>query len=164
LKKARLTKGFTPAKDYNAIEYPPAGRFGVAICYEVIFPAMVRKISNLGTDFLVTITNDSWFGDTSAPHQHVDQVAMRAIELRRSFARAANTGISCVVDATGKVRSETETYVRTYAVDEIQTLSIRSIYSRIGDLFVYLMITALALCGIIAFRNRGKAKGELHVR
>ena len=152
LKEARLTKGFSVAGAYNAIEYPPInGNFGVAICYEIIFPAMVRKIANLNTDFLVTITNDSWFGDTSAPHQHVDQVAMRAIENRRSFARAANTGISCVVDATGRVRNETKTYVRTMIVDQIQTISIRSVYSKIGDLLIYIFILFAIACELSAY-------------
>ena len=154
LKKARLTAGFTPGEDFNSIEYPPAGRFGVVICYETIFPALVRKIANLDTNFLVTITNDSWFGDTSAPHQHVDQVAMRAIEMRRSFARAANTGISCVVDATGRVRNQTGTYVRASIVDEIQTLNIRSVYAVIGDAFIYLLIGLWAVAAVIAIRKK----------
>ncbi len=162
LKKARLTKGFSPAKGYNSIPYPPVnGAFGVAICYEIIFPAMVRKIANLDTDFLVTITNDSWFGDTSAPHQHVDQVAMRAIENRRSFARAANTGISCVVDATGRVRGQTVTYARTQTVDKIKTISIRSVYSKIGDLLVYLFIVLGVGLEIITFLKRRKKGGEV---
>lgn len=154
LKKARLTAGFTPGEEFNSIEYPPAGRFGVVICYETIFPALVRKIANQNTSFLITVTNDSWFGDTSAPHQHVDQVAMRAIEMRRSFARAANTGISCVVDATGKVRNQTRTYVRTSFVDEIQTMNIRSIYARIGDTFIYVLIFCWCGATVIAIRKK----------
>jgi apolipoprotein N-acyltransferase len=143
LEKARLTAGFQTVDDYTALPHPK-GNFGVAICYEVVFPAMVRKIANLGTDFLVTITNDAWFGNTSAPYQHVDQVAMRAIETRRSFARAANTGITCVVDPTGVVRSATEPYTRTYVVDTIQTMSIRSVYAIIGDVLVYLCLALIA--------------------
>jgi apolipoprotein N-acyltransferase len=161
LEKARLTKGFSASDQYTPIEYPPGGRFGVAICYEVIFPAMVRKIANLGTDFMVTITNDSWFGDTSAPHQHVDMVAMRAIENRRSFARAANTGISCVVDATGQVRGQTKTYVRAHLTEDIQTISIRSIYSRIGDLFI--LIAGIFLAGCTAWGVWKRKKGAKHV-
>ena len=158
LEKARLTAGFTPATDYATINFPPAGNFGVAICYEVIFPGLVRKIANLGTEFLVTITNDSWFGNTSAPHQHVDMVAMRAIEMRRSFARAANTGISCTVSATGKVFNATVPYTRAYVVDEIKTLNISTIYAKIGDAFVYAMLAFLGLCASIALVKKVQAK------
>lgn len=154
LEKARLTAGFRPAEQYTKMEYP-GGSFSIAICYEIIFPAMVRTIANQGTDFLVTITNDSWFGNTSAPHQHVDQVAMRAIELRRSFARAANTGVSCFVDPTGKVRRETPVYTRAYEVDTIQTMSGHSVYARIGDVFVYVILGFFGVLGGMAiFRKR----------
>ena len=163
LKKARITAGFTPSSEYNTIHYPPAGNFGVAICYEVIFPGLVRKICNLGTTFMVTITNDSWFGDTSAPHQHVDQVAMRAIELRRSFARAANTGISCVVDATGRVRNETPTYTRTYVVDSIRTMDFDTVYARIGDAFVYVLILLLGIGAVLAVMKKISSKEKSHV-
>ena len=75
--------------------------FGVAICYEVIFPDLVRRLAAEGAAFLVTLTNDAWFGSTVAPYQHFAMVVFRAVEHRLAFARAANTGISGVIAPTG---------------------------------------------------------------
>ena len=77
------------------------------------------------------------------------------------FARAANTGISCVVDATGRVRGQTVTYARTQTVDKIKTISIRSVYSKIGDLLVYLFIVLGVGLEIITFLKRRKKGGEV---
>ena len=74
-----------------------------AICYEIVYPDLVRRFVAGGSELLTTITNDAWFGDTSAPHQHFAQASMRAIENGRYLVRAANTGISGVVDPYGRV-------------------------------------------------------------
>ncbi len=74
-----------------------------AICYEIIYPNLVRQFTSAGSELLTTITNDSWFGATSAPYQHFAQASMRAIENGRFLVRAANTGISGIVDPYGHV-------------------------------------------------------------
>ncbi len=79
-------------------------RLGPAICFEVVFPAEVAEQVRAGATVLVTVTNDAWYGDTSAPHQHFRAVRFRAAETRRPFLRAAITGISAVVEADGSVR------------------------------------------------------------
>ena len=78
-------------------------KFGVVICYEVIFPDLVREFAAHGADFMVTITNDAWFGQSAAPYQHFGMVVLRAVENRRAFARAANTGISGFIDPHGRI-------------------------------------------------------------
>src|SRR5262249_18325828 len=75
-------------------ELLPIGRRrpSTAICYEIVYPELVRQFVRRGSELLTTITNDAWFGRTSAPHQHFAQAAMRAIEEGRYLVRAANTG------------------------------------------------------------------------
>ena len=94
----------------GAVDQPlfadPAGGvppFGMAICYEIVFPDHVRRQAMRGAEFLATITNDAWFGDTFAPRQHFSMARMRAVENRRYLVRAANTGISGIVDPWGRV-------------------------------------------------------------
>ena len=69
-----------------------------AICYEIIYPDFVRQSVRSGSELLTTITNDAWFGPSSAPSQHFEQASMRAIEEGRYLVRSANTGISGIVD------------------------------------------------------------------
>ena len=77
--------------------------FGVAICYEVIYPQLIAAQVRRGATFLTTITNDAWFGRTSAPAQHFAMAVVRAAETRRWLVRAANTGISGIVSPQGEV-------------------------------------------------------------
>jgi apolipoprotein N-acyltransferase len=81
--------------------------FGVAICYEIIYPHLVAEQVRAGATFLTTITNDAWFGVSGAPSQHFAMAVMRAAESRRWLLRAANTGISGLVDPGGRVLQAT---------------------------------------------------------
>ncbi|MFH1177880.1 MAG: apolipoprotein N-acyltransferase [Acidobacteriota bacterium] len=98
----REVGSFTPGR--SALPLPgPAGPTGVAICYEVAFPALVAAEVELGATVLTTITNDGWYGDSAAPRQHLALAILRAAETRRYLVRAANTGISAVIDPYGRV-------------------------------------------------------------
>src|SRR5207247_2622711 len=77
---------------------------GVLICYEDVVPALTRRFVAGGADFLVNVTNDAWFGRTSAPYQHLAQATLRAVENRVPLVRVANTGISAVVEPDGRIR------------------------------------------------------------
>jgi apolipoprotein N-acyltransferase len=81
-------------------------KIGMSICYEVVFPSEVADLVQAGATMLVTITNDAWYGDTSAPWQHFRAARFRAAENRRPLLRAAITGVSAYVAADGSVRAE----------------------------------------------------------
>ena len=122
---------------------------GAAICYEVIYPGLVRGFVTRGSRLLTTLTNDAWYGPTAAPHQHFQQATMRAIELGRYLVRAANTGISGVVDPYGRVVASTPLFERRLLAADVRLLDARTLYSRTGDVLAYacLVVTALALWG-----------------
>lgn len=97
----------------------PKGRFAVLICFESVYPALVRDFVNRGVNFLVNITNDGWFGKTHGPFQHARIAVFRAIENRMAIARCANTGISMFVDPYGRVKKPTRIFVRNIVIDQI---------------------------------------------
>jgi apolipoprotein N-acyltransferase len=118
-----------------------------AICYEVIFPSLIRQFVNGGSELLTTITNDAWYGRSSAAYQHWEQASMRSIEGGRYLARAANTGISGFVDPYGRVLASAGLFEQAMLVEDLRFITERTIYSRIGDLAAWLSLalTAAAL-------------------
>ncbi|MFC1770105.1 apolipoprotein N-acyltransferase, partial [Nitrospirota bacterium] len=129
------------------------GKFSTLICYEIIFPHLVRKHFREGGDFMVTITNDAWFGQTPGPQQHFNMAVMRAVENRKPVIRAANTGISGFIDSNGKVLSSTDLFDRTVLHDTVYTDSTLTFYTKFGDLFVYLC-TILTVIFLLDFRRK----------
>lgn len=115
-------------------------QFGVAICFEVIFPNLVREFAASGANFLVTITNDAWFGDTVAPFQHFAMVVFRAVENRMAFARAANTGISGFIAPNGKILEATPLFTERFVRGTIPLTTGGSFYTRFGDVFSWTCI------------------------
>jgi apolipoprotein N-acyltransferase len=101
-----------------------------------------------GSELVTTITNDAWFGDTSAPYQHFAQAAMRAIEEGRYLVRAANTGISGIVDPYGRVVAETPVYQQTVLVGDARFLRTSTFYARHGDVLVYASV--VLVIGLLA--------------
>jgi apolipoprotein N-acyltransferase len=121
-----------------------------AICYEIVYPNLVRQGVARGGELLTTITNDAWFGRTSAPHQHFAQASMRAIENGRYLVRAANTGISGIVDPYGRVLARSAIFEPAVIVGRARLLTEKTVYTRIGDAFAYacLLGTAVLLIGV----------------
>lgn len=124
------------------------GKIATPICFESIFPAISRKFVQKGAQLLITVTNDAWFKRTKALPQHFTKGVFRAVENRRFFVQAANTGISGVISPHGKiiVRSSIEKEQILYA--EVALSDDKTIYARFGDWLVYLaaffLSTALA--------------------
>jgi apolipoprotein N-acyltransferase len=128
----------------------PEGRFGVLICYEGIFPDLTRRFVADGADFLVNITNDAWYGRTAAPRQHLIQATFRAIENRVPLVRAANTGISAIVDPDGRLRWQGPLFEMVAHVEEIRWTGVRTFYTRFGDVFV-------GLCALVTLAGLWRA-------
>lgn len=130
-------------------------RLSVAVCYEVVFPWHGLLAARAGSELLTTITNDAWYGTTSAPHQHFEQARVRAVETGRYLVRSANTGISAIVDPYGRVIARTGLFETTTLVGDVRWRNAPTVYMRIGDSFVYacLAITVLALG--LTFRTSG---------
>ena len=128
---------FRPGKGFYPLTID-GHRLGVLICYEAIFPEAARDYKRKGAELLVNITNDAWFGRTSAPYQHLSMTVFRAIENRLYLVRAANTGISAIIDPTGEILSRTGLFERTVLKGEVKIIDERTFYAAYGDLFVYL--------------------------
>ena len=118
-----------------------------AICYEIIYPALARSFVRQGSELLTTITNDAWYGRTAAPHQHFQQATMRAIEQGRYLVRAANTGISGVVDPYGRVLARSALFETMTMTEEVRLLRGLTLYGRMGDLLAYLCLV-LTVTGV----------------
>lgn len=131
--------GFSAGGDLRPLSHPRAA-FGVTICYEAVFPALVRSIRKAGAQFLVNITNDGWFLDTSAPEQHLAANVLRAVETRAHVVRAANTGISCIVEPSGRVQGRLDLLARGVLRGRVVPDSLQSPYVRWGDWFAWLCV------------------------
>jgi len=124
-----------------------------AICYEIVYPDLVRQFVRGGSELLATITNDAWFGRTSAPYQHFAQASMRAVEEGRYLVRSANTGISGIVDPYGRVLRESSIYERAVILGEARYLHASTFYQRHGDVFAYSCL-ALTIAMLLASVSR----------
>ena len=117
--------GVTAGEAPRAVEVPlpgPGGRrlsAGVPICYELLFPDLVRRFVRDGAELLLAITNDAWYGRTGAPYQFLAITALRSAETGLWTARAANTGVSAIIDGRGRVRSETRIFERAWLVADV---------------------------------------------
>lgn len=169
----------TPGAAPRAVVLPgsggerPALRAGVPICYELIFPDLVRRFAADGAGILLAVTNDAWYGRTGAPHQFLAMTAVRSAETGLFTVRAANTGISAIIDADGRVRERSRLFEEAVIVAEVPVLQtatraattdgsmpgaasgpVGTFYARFGDVFAWSCILG-ALSGLMGARARG---------
>jgi apolipoprotein N-acyltransferase len=161
---------FSSGPDHNPLD-SSAGRLGLLICYEAIFPEIARETVDRGAQLLVNITNDSWYGFSSAPYQHLAIARMRAIETGRYLLRAANTGVSAVFDPVGRELGRIPVGLVTTSRDRAQPdelvppaqltrgvalLDGRTVYVALGDLFAWLcLLLSAGLLGWSFWSGRG---------
>ena len=152
---APLVQRFIPFSQGESGVMLPVGshRASTSICYEVVFPSLVRDAVNEGSELLTTITNDGWYGRSSAPFQHFELASMRAIEHGRYLARAANTGISGVIDPYGRVIARSSIFEQVGMVEDARFLTARTVYANVGDVAAYASIV-LTLAALAAIRPR----------
>ena len=126
------------------------------ICFEGIFPDFVRRFVKKGGRFIITVTNDSWFGKTFCPYQHLMLHVWRTIENRTPMFRCANTGISAFIDLTGKIQSQTKIFKEEILVDKVSIINQRTFYTLYGNVFLYGLMGLLALFALMNFFIRIK--------
>jgi apolipoprotein N-acyltransferase len=147
---------FSPGARVNTLPLGDAS-VSTAICYEVVYPDLIREGVLEGSELLTTITNDAWFGRSSAPWQHFNMAAMRAIEQGRYLVRSANTGVSGVVDPYGRVLMASDLFVEGAWTADVRLLDGLTIYARTGDLIVWLSI-AVTVVALLPLGRRTKAR------
>jgi len=125
---------FTPGNSEKPITCQN-GEIGLLICYESIFPDLAREVVKNGATLLINLTNDAWYGDSSAPWQQLAMVVFRAVENRRGLARAANTGISCFIDPLGRITNSSPLFERYTITADMPMMGLITPYTRYGYLF-----------------------------
>ncbi|MCC6142014.1 MAG: apolipoprotein N-acyltransferase [Nitrospira sp.] len=153
-----LTPKATMREDGTSVPSRPL-KFGIAICYEVIFPDLIRQLANNGAEFLVTITNDGWFGNSSAPAQHFSMVVFRSVENHLAFARSANTGITGAIDPYGRILHATGLFTEGAIQATIPVWQPRTFYSRHGDVFAY---SCVIICALLCLISLLRPKEPVH--
>ncbi|MDD5722453.1 MAG: apolipoprotein N-acyltransferase [Syntrophales bacterium] len=129
-------------------------KIGALICYEGIFPEISREHRLKGAGLLVNITNDAWYGNTSAPYQHLTMAIFRAIENRIYMVRAANTGISAIVNSSGEIVSETGLFERAVLCGAVKFTHHSTFYSRYGNIFACFCIGFLLIGSLVSLRRK----------
>ena len=142
---------FTPGNAYG-VGKVPEGSFGVFICYEAIFPAQVREYTSHGAQLLINISNDGWFGRSSAPAQHLMMARVRAVENRRWLLRDTNNGFTASIDPYGRVIAELPTDVRSELDAPYDFRTGLTPYVRFGDWFAWLCVIVSLSLLIFAWR------------
>ncbi|MGE4357168.1 MAG: apolipoprotein N-acyltransferase [Candidatus Omnitrophota bacterium] len=136
---------YSRGKEYKVFAFPSLPdicHFSVLICFEDIFPDLTRRFVKKGAEFLINITEDGWYGKTSASFQHLQALVFRAVENRRYMVRAANTGYSCVINPQGRIISELKDdrgeklFISGVHTSEIFPNSEITFYNRFGDWFI----------------------------
>lgn len=120
-------------------------KIGALICYEMIFSYLARSAAQNGAQLLINVTNDAWYGKTSAPHQHFSMAVFRAVETRRALVRSANTGISGFIDPLGRILSQSALFEDAVLVADVPLMDGQTFYVKRGDFFAL----ACTLAGVI---------------
>jgi apolipoprotein N-acyltransferase len=152
---------FVPGSGYR-IAQTPVGGIGVFICYEAIFPQLVRRLVAAGAGVLVNISNDAWYGDSAAAYQHLEMARLRAIENRRYLLRATDDGVTTLIDPYGRVLERLPRYRQMVLPARYNFETRQTFYTAHGDVFAWLcvVITTLTLAGLSLRHPDGNGLGE----
>ncbi|MCP1313831.1 MULTISPECIES: apolipoprotein N-acyltransferase [unclassified Halomonas] len=142
----------------DAVQVPmQAGdlRIGNAICYEIIYPQLVARRA-LESDVIVTISNDTWFGASIGPHQHLQMARLRALENGRFVLRATSNGITAIIDAQGDIVARAPQFEATALLGEFQAMQGQTPFTRLGSLPAWLLALLMSVAGIVVGRRTHK--------
>jgi apolipoprotein N-acyltransferase len=153
------SKGMDSVLLASPIASGDSARVYAMICYESVYPSLVRSFVARGANVMTIVTNDGWYGRTAGPIQHQQFAVLRAIENRRAIARSANTGISCFIDEYGSVDQRTRWYEEASIVGEIPLIETQSFYTRYGDWFAMLCLGVSAMTLLAVGVQRMRKKG-----
>jgi apolipoprotein N-acyltransferase len=145
---------FTPGTQYSVGRLPD-GNFGTFICFEAVFPDLVRHFTANGAELLINISNDGWFGRSGAPAQHLMMARVRAVENRRWLLRDTNNGFTVSVDPYGRIAAALPTDIRGQLDAPYDFRSDLTLYTRFGDWWAWAcVIASIALIAISFFASR----------
>ena len=131
----------------------------ILICFEVIFPELARNQTKAGAALLINLTNDAWFGMTSAPYQHLSMSVFRAVENRRLLIRAANTGISAFISPCGEILSRGPLFKKELLIQQVRPdPGLRGYYTSLGYLFPLCLsfICLIKIFFILCYKRKTK--------
>jgi apolipoprotein N-acyltransferase len=152
---------FVPGTGYR-VAHTQDGTIGVFICYEDIFPQLVRRLTFEGAGVLVNISNDAWYGDSAAAFQHLEMARLRAIENHRFLLRATNDGITVLIDPYGRILERLSRHETQVLAGDFGYLTGRTFYTAYGDVFAWLCVAATAaLILAVAAGGYASPRGDL---
>jgi apolipoprotein N-acyltransferase len=152
-KLSAATGDFVSGDDHAPIK-TDIGNIGILICYEGAFPYITIDTVRAGAQVLVNLTNDAWYDRTSAPFQHFAFYIFRAIETDRYLLRAANTGISAIIDPQGRVDAKTPIFTEEVLKGSFATKDTKTFYVRYGDYLIILAFLTLVVAVIVGWRGK----------
>jgi apolipoprotein N-acyltransferase len=136
-------------------------KLAVLICYESVFPDLTRTEVKRGAEILVNITNDAWYGKSSAPYQLLAMAAMRSVETKAPMVRVANTGISAVIEPDGTITARTPLFKRGTEIEHVYWRPVTTLYVHIGDVFAEICLGLVIIAIVLALMRPGAgAAGE----
>lgn len=145
---------FSPGLDTIPLQVGQT-QLGTLVCFEGIFPELARDYVKAGARILVNITNDAWFGNTSAPYQHLSIGVFRAVETRTPLVRAANTGVTAIIDLHGHILTMTPLFEEAFRTGEVMPGTGDSLYLKFGDTFAWLcLLTSAGIAVLVWFRRK----------
>lgn len=147
---------FTEGERTDPLRYKEFS-LGVLICFEAVFPELARQSVRTGANVLVNITNDAWFGHSSAPYQHLAMAVFRAVENRVPLLRSANTGISAFIDPSGRLLQTSPLFEQALLTEQIAVPreAPSTVYNRWGDIWIVVLglLVLLRLCWVVLRRS-----------
>lgn len=150
-KMVGVKQKIVPGDDYNLFDIR-GHKTGTMICYEDVFPGIARRFVKTGAEFLTVISNDGWFEGTSASLQHLTFSVFRAVENRRFLVRSANRGASAIISPTGRIVDHESALTEVSLMGEISPIGAKTLYTRLGDWFIYFMAAGIIALGVQKWR------------
>jgi len=147
---------FSPGANKKPVIHAADEIIGVSICYEDVFGEEVIAALPEAA-ILVNISNDAWFGDSIAPHQHLQMARMRALETGRYMLRSTNTGVSAIINEKGDITASSPQFIPHVISDKVKTFEGLTPYARFGNLPIIIAAFLVLLIGFFGFRKLSEA-------